>query len=505
MENMSILALDQGTTSSRAILFDQGATMLGECSIALTQHYPKPGWVEHDPVEILNSQVEAMRRAVADGGDAEAVLDRIQCVGIANQRETVLLWNRETGKPLANAIVWQCRRTADLCAKLTESGWAEKIRQKTGLVVDAYFSGTKIKWLLDHIPEARALADAGKLLAGTVDTWLIWNLTEEQRHVTDYSNASRTMLFNIHELRWDMDLLELLDIPVSIMPEVVPSSGVVGMLKQAVLGRRVPISGIAGDQQAALFGQNCFLPGSAKCTYGTGCFLLMNTGSQPVFSSNNLLTTIAWGIGDDVEYALEGSVFHAGSVIRWLQRGLGLIDKPEQVDIDSESVADNGGLYIVPALTGIGAPYWDPFAGGLMIGITAGTKREHISRAVLESIAYQCTDIFSLMAEDSGIPVREVLVDGGVSVSNFLMQFQADMTAVLINRPRIKETTALGAAELAGLGVGLWKDKQELVQIRQSEAVFKPIMAHGERDKLYQCWKKAVERSLTWGESGFER
>ena len=490
-----VISLDQGTTSSRAIIFDKNSNIHGVDSIPLTQIYPRPGWVEHNAEEILKSQIATMKKALKSSG---LLPEDIACIGITNQRETVLLWDKETGKPLSNAIVWQCRRTAHLCDELKAQGLEGLFHKKTGLIMDAYFSGTKIKWLLDNIPNARKLAEQGKILAGTIDTWLIWNLTEEKCHVTDYSNASRTMLYNILDLQWDSELLKILDIPLSILPKVVPSSGVIGTLKEGVLGAKMPISGVAGDQQAALFGQNCFNAGDAKVTYGTGCFILMNTKKTPFFSKNKLLTTIAWNIGEGVDYALEGSVFNAGSTIQWLRDELHLIDSAPQIDIDAEKVPDNGGVYVVPAFTGLGTPYWDPYARGLIIGLTRGTTKEHLSRAVLESIAYQCADIFSIMVEDSGIDIQEIRVDGGASVSPFLMQFQADLLNTKINRPVIQETTALGAAYLAGIGIGFWEDKTVIMDNWRSDAVFEGKMDEVKRDRYYSYWKEAVLRAMNW-------
>lgn len=490
-----VIALDQGTTSSRAIIFNEDNEIVGVRSKPLTQIYPRPGWVEHNAVEIWDSQLEVLRTVVEETGISPA---DIACIGVTNQRETTVVWNRHTGKPIHNAIVWQCRRTADICNELKSKGLADIIQEKTGLVVDAYFSATKIKWILDNVDGAREMAKSGDLLAGTIDTWLIWNLTGGRAHVTDYSNASRTMLFNIRELKWDSDLIKELGIPLCILPAVVPSSGLIGHTCKEILGREIPVSGAAGDQQAALFGQACFDVGEAKNTYGTGCFILMNTGKTPVMSKNNLLTTIAWGIGKDIEYALEGSVFNAGSSIQWLRDGLKLIESASQSDIDAEKVPDTAGVYVVPAFTGLGAPYWDMYARGTIVGITRGTAREHIIRATLESIAYQSRDVFEAMEADSGIKVKVLKVDGGASVSPFLMQFQSDILGVTVKRPRITETTALGAACLAGLGVGLWSSREEIRRKWMLDKAYEPQMGADEKEQKYSGWKRAVERSMGW-------
>lgn len=496
MKKRYIISLDQGTTSSRAVVFDkEEAKIISIKNIPLNQIYPEPGWVEHDPVEIWKGQLEVMRSVFKESGVPQ---DELACIGITNQRETVVVWDRNTGKPINNAIVWQCRRTTPICYDLKINGLTEKIKKKTGLVIDAYFSGTKIKWILDNVKGARARAEAGELLAGTIDSWLIWNLTGGKVHVTDYSNASRTMLFNIRTLEWDKELLEILGIPETMLPKVVPSSGIIGETCEDILGVKVPISGIAGDQQAALFGQSCFQPGSAKNTYGTGCFILMNTGEKPVMSENNLLTTIAWVIGDKAEYALEGSVFNAGSAIQWLRDELKIIDSAAQVDIEANKVQDTGGVYVVPAYTGLGAPYWDMLARGTIVGITRGTGREHIVRATLESIAYQSRDILEVMKLDSGIELKELKVDGGASNSQFLMQFQSDIMNIEVRRPEITETTALGAAYLAGLGVGMWDSKEDIAKEWVLGRVFTPSMDNEVREQKYKKWKKAVERSLKW-------
>ncbi len=510
-----ILSLDQGTTSSRAVLFDTHSGQIASMkSVALKQVYPKPGWVEHDATAIYEDQLEAALGAIEQAAVAP---EQIACIGITNQRETVVLWDKETGMPVHNAIVWQCRRTSDICDNLKMKGLPPVIKEKTGLVVDAYFSGTKIKWLLDNVEGAREKANKGELLAGTIDSWLIWKLSGGQAHVTDYSNAARTMLFNIKELRWDKELLEELDIPESILPKVVSSSGIcafTGFMSQKsnpddqlnyrdrqakkLLDAGIPISGVAGDQHAALFGQACFKPGDAKNTYGTGCFILMNTGKKLIASENNLLTTIAWGIDNEVEYALEGSVFNAGSAIQWLRDELGIIESAPQSDIEAEKVEDTGGVYVVPAFTGLGAPFWDMYARGTIIGLTRGTNKAHIIRATLEAIAYQSRDVLEAMKKDSNIELNQLKVDGGASVSDFLMQFQANLLNIPVLRPVIRETTALGAAYLAGLGVGIWKTREEIDECWNLDTFFKPADNREHFDSLYFKWQKAVERSLKW-------
>ncbi|MDF2984752.1 MAG: glycerol kinase [Eubacterium sp.] len=515
MSKRYILSLDQGTTSSRAVLFDSlTGQIAGMKSIPLRQIYPQPGWVEHDASEIYSDQLEAMCGAIE-----EASIDpgQIACIGITNQRETVVVWDKATGKPIYNAIVWQCRRTSNICDDLKMSGLVAVIKKKTGLVIDAYFSGTKIKWILDNVEGAREKALKGELLAGTVDSWLVWNLSGGRTHVTDYSNASRTMLYNIIDLKWDKDLLNELGVPESMLPAVVPSSGVCAVTRYStdksktdneltyderviknILDTEIPISGMAGDQHAALFGQACFNPGDAKNTYGTGCFILMNTGKSPVESKNNLLTTIAWGIDNQVEYALEGSVFNAGASIQWLRDELGIIESAQQSDIEAEKVEDTGGVYVVPAFTGLGAPYWDMYARGIIIGLTRGTNRRHIIRATLEAIAYQSRDVLEAMRRDSKIELNELKVDGGASVSEFLMQFQSDILNIPVLRPVIRETTALGAAYLAGLGVGIWNSKDAIAGSWNLDKVFQPSDNKKHFDALYLKWKKAVERSMKW-------
>ena len=494
-----VLALDQGTTSSRAIVFDKKGNIVSKAQNEFAQIYPQAGWVEHDPLSILYSQFQAVSSCLISGGINTA---EIAGIGITNQRETTILWDRQTGKPVYNAIVWQCRRTADICEELKAQGLEDYIKEKTGLLIDAYFSGTKIKWILDNVPEARKLADEGRLLFGTVETWIIWNLTGGSVHVTDYSNASRTMLFDVDNLCWDKFLCEKLGIPMSILPEPVPSSKVYGRVSKGILGLEslegIPICGAIGDQPAALFGQGCFEAGQAKNTYGTGCFLLMNTGETRVKSKNNLLTGVAWGIGDKVEYAIEGSAFNAGSVIKWLRDELHMIDTAKRCDELAESVPDSNGIYFVPAFTGLGAPYWDMYARGTMVGMTRGVNRAHIARSVLEAITYQMTDLLEAMKSDSGIDFTELRVDGGASVSDIMLQIQADMIRCNVNRPKNVETTALGAAYLAGLAVGLWESMDEIQHNRVVEKVFVPEMDEAKRDELYAGWKRAVECAKGW-------
>ncbi|MGE5581272.1 MAG: glycerol kinase GlpK [Bacillota bacterium] len=492
-----ILAMDQGTTSSRTIIFDAAGKAVGSLNKEFEQIYPKAGWVEHNPLDIWNSQMETAKTVMANCGIKP---DDIAAIGITNQRETTLVWDKNTGEPVYNAIVWQCRRTAPICDELKSKGWADKIRSKTGLVVDAYFSGTKVKWILDNVPGARERAKKGELLFGNVDTWLIWNLTKGKVHVTDYSNASRTMLFNIHKLDWDDEILAELGIPRSMLPAAKPSSFVYGKTDTAVFGAEVPIAGVAGDQQAALFGQACYKPGMAKNTYGTGCFMLMNTGEKAVPSQNGLLTTIAWGLDGKVEYALEGSIFIAGAVIQWLRDELKIIDNAPQSEEYATKVEDTNGVYLVPAFVGLGAPYWDMYARGTIVGLTRGAKREHIIRAALESIAYQTRDVLEAMEKDSGINLQALKVDGGAVKNNFLMQFQSDILGVPVDRPVVNETTALGAAYLAGLAVGYWKSKEEIAQKWNVDRNFQPKMANDKREGLYKGWKKAVERARKWEE-----
>ena len=488
-----VLALDQGTTSSRAILFDREQNILGVSQKEFTQLYPREGWVEHDPMEIWSSQYAVMMEVVAQSGVDPR---EIAAIGITNQRETTIVWDKETGRPVYNAIVWQCRRTADIVDELTAQGLADHIRKTTGLIPDAYFSATKIKWILDHVEGAREKAREGKLLFGTVDTWLTWKLTGGAVHVTDYTNASRTMLYDIHNLCWDETLLAALDIPAAMLPQVRPSSEVYGYAD--IQGASIPIAGIAGDQQAALFGQTCFEPGDAKNTYGTGCFLLMNTGAVPCESRNGLLTTIAIGLKDGVQYALEGSVFVGGAVIQWLRDEMRFLNDSRDAEYYARKVSDNGGVYLVPAFTGLGAPWWDMYARGAIVGITRGTKREHIIRAAQESISYQVADLVNAMENDTGIPLTQLKADGGASRDMFLMQFQADIMNRSVRRPAIRETTALGAAYLAGLAVGVWKDQEEIKGLWACDTMYHPQMEDTTRQKLLAGWHKAVGRSQNW-------
>ena len=492
MEEKFILALDQGTSSSRAIVFDRDGNVRSVAQKEFTQHFPKPGWVEHDPKEIWSSEASVIAEAITalgiNGKD-------IAGIGITNQRETTIVWDAETGEPVYNAIVWQDRRTSAFCDQLKAQGLVDRIREKTGLIIDAYFSGTKIRWILDNVPGARARARAGKLRFGTVDSWLIWNLTRGEVHVTDVSNASRTMLFNINTLSWDEELLELLDVPASMMPSVRSSSEVYGHTKTTIFAHEVPIAGIAGDQQAALFGQMCTVPGSVKNTYGTGCFLLMNTGDKPILSKNNLLTTVAWKIGETVNYALEGSIFVGGSVVQWLRDGLGIIKSSSEVEALAASVPDNGGVYFVPALTGMGAPYWDQYAHGTICGLTRGTTAAHIARAALEGIAFQTMDIVAAMERDAGVKLSELKVDGGASRNNLMMQFQADILGASVIRPQVTETTALGACYLAGLAVGFWGSLDEVKRQWQAERIFLPSDADTAPAKA--GWADAIQRTLT--------
>ena len=493
-----IMALDAGTTSNRCILFDQEGRARAAAQKEFPQIFPKPGWVEHDAREIWATQlgvaVEAMGKIGATAAD-------IAAIGITNQRETTVVWDRATGEPVYNAIVWQCRRTSAYCDELKARGYAEAIRRKTGLVVDAYFSGPKIRWILDNVPGARRRAEAGELLFGTVETWLIWLLTGGRVHVTDYSNASRTMLFNINTLDWDEELLDLMDIPRSMLPTPVPSSQVYGETDPGFFGRSIPIAGAAGDQQAALFGQACFTPGQAKNTYGTGCFLLMNTGDKPVFSSSGLVTTVAWGLGNRVSYALEGSIFVAGAAIQWLRDEMRLIDSAADSEYHAGKVSDTAGCYVVPAFTGLGAPYWDQYARGAIVGLTRGVNKNHIIRATLESIAYQVSDVLEAMRADSGIALTSLKVDGGASSNNVLMQLQADILQVTVHRPVCVETTALGAAYLAGLAVGYWSSQEEIARNWAVDRTFLPAITTQERDKKLQGWKRAVTRAFDWEEA----
>lgn len=493
-EKKYILALDQGTTSSRAIVFDHNGQICSVAQKEFTQYFPKPGWVEHNPNEIWSSEASVIAEAISaidiNGLD-------IAAIGITNQRETTIVWDIDTEEPIYNAIVWQDRRTAEYCDKLKAQGLVDKVREKTGLIIDAYFSGTKIKWILDNVPGARKRAEMGKLRFGNVDSWLIWRLTRGTAHVTDVTNASRTMLFNINTLQWDDDLLKLLDIPRSMMPEVKSSSEIMAHTKTTIFAHEVPIAGVAGDQQAALFGQMCVEPGSIKNTYGTGCFVMLNVGEKPVKSKNNLLTTVAWKIGDKVNYALEGSIYVGGSVVQWIRDGLGFINSSSEIEELASTVPDSGGVYFVPALTGLAAPYWDPYARGLICGITRGTTRAHIARAALDGIAFQTYDIAKAMAKDMNAPLTELKVDGGASRNNLLMQFQANLLGINVVRPKITETTALGAAYLAGLAVGFWKDVDELRKQWQVERTFEPVKDIPEIEEAKKGWADAIQRTLT--------
>lgn len=493
-EKKYILALDQGTTSSRAIVFDHNGQICSVAQKEFPQYFPKPGWVEHDANEIWSSEASVIAEAITqidiNGKD-------IAAIGITNQRETTIVWDIDTEEPIYHAIVWQDRRTAEYCDKLKAQGLVDKVREKTGLIIDAYFSGTKIKWILDNVPGARKRAEMGKLRFGNVDSWLIWRLTRGTAHVTDVTNASRTMLFNINTLQWDDDLLKLLDIPRSMMPEVKSSSEVMAHTKTTIFAHEVPIAGVAGDQQAALFGQMCIEPGSIKNTYGTGCFVMLNVGEKPVLSKNNLLTTVAWKIGDKVNYALEGSIYVGGSVVQWIRDGLGFIKSSSEIEELASTVPDSGGVYFVPALTGLAAPYWDPYARGLICGITRGTTRAHIARAALDGIAFQTYDIAQAMAKDMNAPLTELKVDGGASRNNLLMQFQANLLGINVVRPKITETTALGAAYLAGLAVGFWENIDELKKQWQVERTFEPVKDSPEIEEAKKGWAEAIQRTLT--------
>jgi glycerol kinase len=491
----AILALDQGTTSSRAILFDRAGLPISVAQQELRQIFPQPGWVEHDPEELFASQRDVAARALAQAGLCAA---DVAAIGITNQRETTVLWDRATGRALANAIVWQDRRTASRCDALRQAGHGAGFRDRTGLVLDAYFSGTKLAWLLDEVPGARRRAERGELAFGTVDSWLAWRLTGGEAHVTDASNASRTLLFNIHDLDWDDELLALLDIPRSLLPRVALAGEVVGSTRCEGLPGGIPIAGLAGDQQAALFGQACHRPGLAKNTYGTGCFLLMNTGERPSASRNRLLTTVAWRRPEGAHYALEGSVFVGGAAVQWLRDGLGIIEKAEDVGPLAASVPDSGGVYFVPALAGLGSPYWDPHARGTIVGLTRGSSRAHLARATLEAIAFQSAELLAAMAADSGIALAELRVDGGATANDLLMQIQADFLGVPVVRPRVTETTALGAAYHAGLAVGFWEDEEEIAALWSRERVFEPRMPAAEAEARLAQWRRAVERARHW-------
>lgn len=491
-----VIALDQGTTSSRCIIFDRKQDIIGMAQREFEQHYPKPGWVEHDPMEIWSSQYSVLTEVLAKSGVSP---EEVAGIGITNQRETTVVWDKNTGRPVYNAIVWQCRRTAPLCEELKrDAELVEYIQEHTGLLVDAYFSGTKLKWILDNVPGARERAEKGELLFGTVDTWLVWKLTGGKVHVTDYTNASRTMLYDIKNLRWDEHICQTLDIPMSMLPQVCTSSKVYGTAN--LQGVEVPIAGIAGDQQAALFGQNCFEPGEAKNTYGTGCFLLMNTGDKLYRSRNGLVSTIAAGVGDKVQYALEGSVFVGGAVIQWIRDELRLIGEARDSEYYASKVPDTGGVYLVPAFTGLGAPHWDMYARGALVGLTRGTNRDHIIRAALESVAYQVADLVDAMEKDTGIELQALNADGGASQNRFLMKFQADILSKPVSCPAIRETTALGAAYLAGLATGVWKDLDEIRSMRTLSKQYQPDMEEGCRKNLLRGWHKAVGRSLDWEE-----
>lgn len=494
MPKKYIVALDSGTTSCRAILFDAQQNMCGVTQREFTQYYPKPGWVEHDPIEIYSCQSGVLSELMARTGIDPA---QIAAIGITNQRETTVVWEKATGKPIANAIVWQCRRTAPLVEQLVKRMPAETIRQKTGLLPDAYYSATKIRWLLDHVEGAQKRAENGELLFGTIDSWLVYRMTNGKVHITDATNAARTMLYNIHTLQWDPEICSALDIPLCMLPEVHSCSEIYGTMNLS--GVEVPIAGIAGDQQAALFGQACFAPGDVKNTYGTGCFMLMNTGAKAAESQNGLVTTIACKLGDRVEYALEGSVFVGGAVIQWLRDELDLIRESADSEYFASKVSDTNGVYVVPAFTGLGAPYWDMYARGAIFGLTRGTNRNHIIRAALESIAYQSTDVLRAMQADTGLDLHELRVDGGASANNLLMQFQADIAGTLVCRPQIRETTALGAAYLAGLATGVWRDRTEITQQWSLEHTFKPKMGRRQARRLYQGWQEAVARTRSSG------
>ena len=494
MAKKYIIALDQGTTSSRAIIYDKDAHPIGSKQKEFTQYYPQPGWVEHDAEELFKCQLKVLEGVLIDN---EINKNEIAAIGITNQRETVVIWDKKTGKPVYNAIVWQCRRTANYCDELMKKGYKDVIREKTGLLIDAYFSGTKIKWILDNVPGVRERAQKGELLAGTIDTWLIWKLSGGKCHVTDVTNACRTMLFNIYECEWDRDLLELLNIPECLLPQVRDSSDIYCETDRNVCGFSVPIASAIGDQQAALFGQGCFNKGDAKNTYGTGCFMLMNTGDRPVYSEQ-LLTTIALGMNGKIEYALEGSVFIGGAVIKWLRDEVELISSAPEIDRLAESVPDTNGAYLVPAFVGLGTPYWDMYARATLVGLTRGVKKAHICRAALEGIAYEVKDVLDTMVKDSGTKINTLNVDGGACVSNIMMQFQADILNTKVCRPKNVETTALGAAYLAGLATGFWKSKEDILERRETERIFSPNMEEAKREELYKGWRKAVERAKNW-------
>lgn len=497
MEAKYIMALDQGTTSSRAILFDRGGNIIAVVQKEFKQIYPQPGWVEHDPNEIWSTQAGVAAEVIIKAG---ATGDEIAAIGITNQRETTIVWDRKTGKPLYNAIVWQDRRTAAYCDELRAKGLAEDIRSRTGLIIDAYFSGTKVKWILDNVEGARQKAEAGELAFGTVDSWLVWNFTKGKLHITDVSNASRTMLFNIHTQQWDESLLKLMDIPASMLPEVRASSEVYGKTEATLTPFNIPIAGIAGDQQAALFGQMCIEPGMVKNTYGTGCFMMLNTGEKAITSGNNLLTTIGWKVDGKTTYALEGSIFIGGAVVQWLRDGLGIIRHSADVEALANQVEHTDGVYMVPAFAGLGAPHWNQYARGTIVGMTRGTRDAHIARAALDSIAYQTMDVLKAMEADAGMPIRELRVDGGATANNLLMQFQADILGTDVVRPKVTETTALGAAYMAGLATGFWDSIDTIRQQWQEDACFKPSMADIERTELTKGWARAVKAAKVWAE-----
>jgi glycerol kinase len=490
-----ILSFDQGTTSSRAIVFDKKGAIVSVAQKEFTQIFPRPGWVEHDPNEIWSTQLGVATEAILKGG---LTIHDIEAIGITNQRETTVVWDRHTSQPVYNAIVWQDRRTAEYCDQLKKDGSSNIIKEKTGLVTDAYFSATKLKWILDNVDGARTKANNGDLCFGTIDSWLLWKLTNGKVHATDVSNASRTMLFNIHSMTWDEELLKLFEVPASMLPKVCSSSEIYGHTQQLMAAKTIPVSGIAGDQQAALFGQMCVRPGMVKNTYGTGCFMLMNTGDKPVKSNNNLLTTVAWKLGNEVQYALEGSVFIAGAVVQWLRDGLKLIQTSADIEVLSLETKDNGGVYMVPAFTGLGAPYWNQHARGMIIGLTRGSTNAHIARAAVESIAYQSMDVLKAMEADAGISIKEVRVDGGATVNNYLMQFQSDILNTKVIRPHITETTALGAAYLSGLATGFWNDLKEIESYWQKERAFEPIMKNELRESYHKNWKKAIRAAQAW-------
>jgi glycerol kinase len=496
-----VLALDQGTTSSRSILFDESGRAVATAQQEFPQIYPRPGWVEHDPEAIWSSQIDTARQVLAGAGIRA---EDVAAIGITNQRETTVLWDRATGRPVHNAIVWQCRRTAPMCAALKAAGLAEPIQQRTGLVIDAYFSGTKLAWLLDNVEGARSMAEQGRLAFGTIDTFLLWRLTGGQVHATDVSNASRTMLFNLADQAWDPFLLEHIGIPAAVLPTVVPSSGIVGGTLPEIFGASIPLAGVAGDQQAALFGQSCFTPGMAKNTYGTGCFLLLNTGHQPMVSGSGLLTTAAWQLeaSAPTTFALEGSIFIAGAAVQWLRDGLGILRRSQEIESLAASVPDADGVYFVPALVGLGAPYWDPYARGTIVGLTRGTSRAHLARATLEAIAFQTRDVLEAMRVDAGLELQALRVDGGAAANDLLMQLQADVLGTVVQRPVQRETTALGAAMLAGLAAGIWSSLGDLRRVWTLEREFQPAMSPAERDERYGRWKEAVTRARGWAAPG---